>query len=274
MPKRPEAATVFQRLHQGSEVLILANTWDAVSARVTADLGAKAVATSSAAVAWAHGYADVHHLPFQRLLTTVQEIARVVDAPITVDMEGGYSNDPAEVARNVAAVIEAGAVGMNLEDGPDPVDLCCRKIEAVRAAADAVGVDFFINARVDVYLYKVAEGDAAIAESIARGKRYIAAGASGVFLPGPSDGAILKAVAAEVGAPLNAMSRAGLPNAAALQKLGVRRLSASADMIHAAMAALRTQAAAWLRDGDSAPLLAAGAPNTNYNAIFRAAGGG
>src|SRR5262249_22983793 len=111
---------VFRRLHEGPEVLLLANCWDAGTARLTASLGARAVATSSAAVAWSHGYPDGNALPVARLLDTVRAIARVVEVPITVDVEGGYASDPDAVADTVTAVVEAGAVGINLEDGRSP----------------------------------------------------------------------------------------------------------------------------------------------------------
>jgi 2-methylisocitrate lyase-like PEP mutase family enzyme len=269
MPKRPEDAKTFQQLHREGPLLILANAWDAASARVIAEAGARAVATSSAAVAWAHGYADGHHLPVSRLLVSVAEIARVVSAPISVDMEGGYSDDPDEVGENVAAMIEAGAVGMNLEDGLAAPDLTARKIAAARAAADRAGVDFYINARTDVYLKRLAAGGAAIEESIARGNRYKDAGASGLFLPGAVEATVLKAVADGVDLPLNAMMFPGLPPASELVALGVRRLSAGGGIMQGALAKVREMARAFLAAGDSAAMQAAiGAP-VNYNKYFQ-----
>src|SRR5690349_3489079 len=114
MPARPQDAATFHALHK--ELLILPNAWDAASARVTQDLGAKAIATSSAAVAWAQGFADGHHFPPARLVTVIEDIARVVSVPITCDAEGGYSDDPKQAAENITAIINAGAVGINLED--------------------------------------------------------------------------------------------------------------------------------------------------------------
>src|SRR4051812_48036382 len=112
-PAQSESFQTFRRLHQDG-LLILANAWDAGSARLIATTGAKAIATSSAAVAWAHGYPDGDQLPVKLLVATVAEIVRVIRVPLTVDCEGGYSDDPAQVAENIASVLAAGAIGINL----------------------------------------------------------------------------------------------------------------------------------------------------------------
>src|SRR3954463_10717397 len=115
--KNPELATAFHALHRGPELLLLANAWDAGSARLIESLGARAIATTSAGVAWSHGYPDGDVLPADLLLATIRSIARVVSLPLSIDFEGGYSNDADEVADLVAQAAEAGAVGINLEDG-------------------------------------------------------------------------------------------------------------------------------------------------------------
>lgn len=177
-------ADTFRRLHAGPDLLILPNCWDAGSARIIESLGARAVATSSAAVCWSHGYADGHHLPVEALATTVREITRVIGIPLSCDFEGGYADEPAAVADNVARIIDAGAVGINLEDGRIPADQHVRKIAAVRQAADKAGVALFINARTDVYLKGLAEPADAVAEVLRRAALYRDAGASGLFAPG------------------------------------------------------------------------------------------
>lgn len=261
-------AAAFHALHRGPAVLRLPNAWDAASARVIESAGAKAIATSSAAVAWAHGYADGHHLPVSKLVTTISEIARVVSVPVTVDAEGGYADDPKQAGENVAALIGVGAVGINLEDGRDPHELHVRKVDAVRAAAEKAGVDLFINARTDVWLKQLVPADAALEEGIRRGKALKAAGASGFFAPMLIDADDLATVAREVGLPLNAMARPGLPPAAELAQLGVRRLSAATGVAAAAWAAVRAATEAFLENGDSDVLAQqAGAP-FNYNTLF------
>src|SRR5512143_3592272 len=198
MDRRPGAADRFTQLHHGPELLILANVWDAVSARVLADLGAKAIATSSAAVAWSHGYPDGHGLPVPLLLSTARNIARAVSVPVTADIEGGYSDDPRLVADTVSALIDAGVVGINLEDGTRPPDLLRAKIEAVRSAADRCGVRLFVNARTDVFLGKIAGITDGVGEAIARAHAYTDAGADGIFVPGVTDAVAIERLARDI----------------------------------------------------------------------------
>lgn len=262
-------AAAFHDLHKGPAVLRLPNAWDAASARIIESAGAKAIATSSAALAWAHGYADGHHLPIEKLVATTEEIVRVVGVPVTVDAEGGYSDDPAGAARNIARLIGAGAVGINLEDGREPHEIHLKKVAAVRAAAEKAGVDLFINARTDVWLKQLAPAEQALEEGVRRGKALKAAGASGLFVPMLTDRDALAAVVSEVGLPVNAMARPGLPPADELEHLGVRRLSAATGVAAAAWAAARAATEAFLATGDSDVLAQrAGAP-FNYNALFQ-----
>ena len=258
-------AAAFRALHAGPEILILPNAWDAASAALMQDAGAKAVATSSAAVAWAHGYADGDLFPVPLVLTAIAEITRVTSVPVTADIEGGYTDDLSKLAETIKAVVGAGGVGINLEDGArDPV-LHARKIEAARKAADQAGVALFINARTDVYLKNLMQGEAVEAEVLARAKAYGAAGADGIFVPGPTDGALLGRLAKAIDLPVNAMARTGLPNAAALQGLGVLRLSSGAGLFAAAYGTLARATMAYLKEGDSDALgpLSEGLPSFN-----------
>src|SRR5262249_61046348 len=124
----PDAAATFRQLHHGPQLLRLANCWDAGSARLIAHLGARAIATTSAGVAWSHGYPDGDVLPTERLVATVGAIARVVDVPISVDGEGGYSDDSAAVAETGAALVHPSARGVKVEGragppGPPPAQI-------------------------------------------------------------------------------------------------------------------------------------------------------
>jgi 2-methylisocitrate lyase-like PEP mutase family enzyme len=263
-----DRAAQFKALHAGPDILVLANAWDAASAALMADAGAKAVATSSAAVAWARGYADGDVLPVATLTRTLEEIARILPVPLTADIEGGYSDDLATVAETVKAVIGAGAVGINLEDGRRDPDLHARKIAVARKAADQAGLDLFINARTDVYLAGLAQGDAAEAETLRRAALYREAGASGIFVPVAKDEAVIGRLAAGVALPLNIMSMGGVAKAARLQELGVRRLSSGTGLFQAAFGALQRATAAYLQDGDPDALAAAGAGMPNFNTRF------
>ena len=261
-------ATTFKQLHAGPQILVLPNAWDAASAALMEDAGAQAVATSSAAVAWAHGYADGDLLPVPTLLAAIGEIARVLKVPLTADIEGGYSDDLETLSETVRGVIDAGAVGINLEDGVRDPALQARKIEAVRKAADQAGAGLFVNARTDVYLRGLAQGEAALAETLRRAELYRAAGADGIFVPGPVDEALLGTLAREIALPLNVMGRGGAPSAARLQTLGVRRLSSATAPFRAAYAALGRAMSAFLETGDADALAQAGQGLADLNKRF------
>jgi len=266
MPARPQDAANFHDLHRG--FLILPNAWDAASARITQDAGAKAIATSSAAVAWSQGFADGHHFPPARLVTVIEDIARVVSVPITCDAEGGYADDPSEAASNVDKLIDAGAVGINLEDGKQPHELHLRKIEAIRAAAERAGVNLYINARTDVYLKRLVEPAQAVAETLRRARAIKDAGASGLFVPGLAKEDEIAAIAEGAGLPLNIMAIPNLPDAARLQALGVKRLSAATAVFNAAMAGAREATDDFLRTGDSSELWSRRGNPPDYNKLF------
>lgn len=266
MPARPQDAAPFHALHR--DLLILPNAWDAASARIVQEAGAKAVATSSAAVAWAHGAADGNVFSVAKLVTVIEEIARVVSVPITCDAEAGYSDDPEKVGETITALISAGAVGINLEDGKAPHDLHLRKIEAARNAAERAGVELFINARTDVYLKQLVPPEQAVAETLRRVAAIKGAGASGLFVPGVFKADEIKAIAEGAGLPLNVMARPGVPKLAELRALGVKRLSAATAVFNAAMESARAAAAAFLADGDSEALWARRGSPPDYNKLF------
>lgn len=265
--ERRNDARTFRELHQGG-LLVLANAWDAGSARLIESLGAKAIATTSAGVAWSHGYPDGDFLPAPLLAATVSEIARAVRVPITADVEGGYSSDPAAVGESVAAVISAGAVGINIEDGAAGPDLLCAKIESSKKAGVRLGVELFVNARVDVYLRNLAAPERRLEETLSRAERYRGAGADGIFVPGLTDSTAIRTIASTVRLPLNVLARPGLPPAAELQALGVRRLSAGSWLASAAFATSAALAADFLGTGDSEALTEGAMPFTEINALM------
>lgn len=247
---------LFHRLHADG-LLMLANCWDGGSARVAAAAGAVALATSSAAVAWAHGYADGSHLPVDLLLATARGIGRVSSLPLSVDIEDGYSDDPAAVAALVRQLAEAGVVGINIEDGSGPVDLLCRKIAAINAATSAAaqgaGVRLYLNVRTDVYLRSLAPAGERVAETLRRAALYRAAGASGLFVPGLAQEDEIAAVAQAAGLPLNLMALPTLPPPARLRELGVRRLSAGSSIGEAAWSLVQQSMRAFLATGRVTP---------------------
>jgi 2-methylisocitrate lyase-like PEP mutase family enzyme len=265
MSARPNDAQAFHALH--SDFLVLPNAWDAASARAIQEAGADAIATSSAAVAWAHGYADGHLFPPQKLITVVEEIARAVSVPITTDAEGGYADDPKAVGENITAFINAGAVGINIEDGKQPHDLHLKKIEAARNAAELAGVTLFINARTDVYIKKLVAPEQALEETLRRARAIKEAGANGLFVPVAAKDDIA-AIAEAAGLPLNVMAIPGLPGRDDLKALGVKRLSAGAATFNAAMAGVREAAEEFLTQGDSDALWQRRGQPLDYNKLF------
>jgi 2-methylisocitrate lyase-like PEP mutase family enzyme len=262
-------AQVFHALHNEG-LLILPNAWDAGSARIVEHAGAKAVATSSAAVAWSHGFPDGEAIPPDILIATVREIARVVSIPVTADIEAGYSKDPRAAAAFALRIIEAGAVGVNIEDGLDSPDMLCAKIGEVRQAATKSGVDLWINARVDVYLHKLAEGQAAYDETARRARLYREAGASSIFAPGAVDEVTIANLVREVGLPLNVLAWPGLPGASRLSELGVRRLSAGAGLAKASLGHTHELAQAFLSDGRSQPFFEGALASVGLNGLMKA----
>ena len=262
-------ADAFAKLHHGAEILVLPNAWDAASAAILADAGAKAVATSSAAVAWTFGYPDGDTLPRRELFLSVAAAARTVgDKPLTADIEGGFTDDLAELAEVIRGVIEAGAVGINLEDGTRPAELHARKVGAARKAADGTGVPLYINARIDLYLRRLAEGHAAYTETVDRAKRYLDAGASGIFVPGVKDEDLIGRLADAIAAPLNVILQPGLAPAERLQALGARRLSSGTAPFRSAYAPLAKAAAQYLATGDGAAFAAGAEGLANLNQRF------
>lgn len=240
-----ELTQQFRQLHHEG-LLRLANAWDAGSARLIESLGAPAIATTSAGLAWSQGYADGDHLPVANLLNTIAAIRRVIRVPLSVDIEGGYSDDPNAVAALVVQLAETGVSGINLEDGTADPELLCAKIEHIRRACEAAGADIFINARTDVYLRQLTPGEE-VATTVARGVRYRNAGADGLFVPGLVDSASIASIATAIELPLNVMLRPTLPAAAELAALGVRRLSAGSRLAESAFAHLKTAALDFLQ---------------------------
>lgn len=260
-----EHAAHFRRLHtQG--VLRIANAWDAGSARLIESLGAPAIATTSAGVAWSRGYADGDQLPVEQLFAAAAEIARVVRVPLSMDVEGGYSDEPDTVANHVVRLAELGVVGINLEDGAADPQLLAAKIARIKRALGARGLDVYINARTDVYLRGLAPPERRVEAVLERAALYRDAGADGLFVPGLTEAVAIRAIASGTPLPLNVMLRPALPPLTELEALGVRRLSAGSDLAEAVFAHVGALAGAFLRDGRAGE-----APRASYgeiNALF------
>lgn len=264
-----ERARAFAALHVGPRLLILPNAWDAGSARIIESAGASAIATSSAAVAWAHGYPDGQFMPFDTLLASVREMTRVVKIPVSADIEAAYAQDAATAAATVARIVEAGAVGINIEDGNEPPDLLARKIENLKTAAHQAGVELWVNARIDTYLRKLVPAERAYDETVSRARLYREAGANSIFAPAVTDVATIEKLVKAVVLPLNLLAWPGLPDGATLHKLGVRRLSAGSGIGKVILNHTFALAKAFLADGRSEPFSEGQLGNPDINGMMR-----
>jgi 2-methylisocitrate lyase-like PEP mutase family enzyme len=256
-------AETLRRLHDAPPLLLLPNAWDGASAGIIEAAGFAAIATTSGGVAWSLGYRDGEAAPWDEIIAATARIVRAVSLPVTADIEAGYAATSAALMRHVTDIIAAGAVGINLEDGmPEeamrvrPMEAAVERIAAAREAARQSGVPLVINARTDLYLRN--DGDAAsrFAETVARGKAYLAAGADCVYPIGLADPAAIGEFVAAVKAPVNVMGRKGMPDVAALEALGVARVSTATSLTLATMGLTR-QLVEGLRDTGSFDGLAA-----------------
>ncbi len=265
----PTNARTFRELHAPGRLLRIANAWDAGSARLIESAGAAAIATTSAGLAWSHGYADGDVIPPRLLAAAIAEITRVLSVPLSADVEGGYAADPRAVGEMITAVLGAGAVGVNLEDGAASVDLTCAKIEAAKSAALRAGIDLFVNARTDVFLRGLVPPARAVAESIERGRRYQAAGCDGFFVPKVADAAAIRALVAATSLPLNVLVVPGLAPIDELQRLGVRRVSAGSAIAQTAYGFARRAAVEFLDEGTYGAMSETRADYGEMNALLR-----
>jgi 2-methylisocitrate lyase-like PEP mutase family enzyme len=243
---------MLRALHRPGDPLVLPNIWDVATAHVVESAGFPAVATSSAAVARALGYADGEATPAAEMLDTVARIAEAVSVPVTADLERGYGLAPEQLVQRVAAT---GAVGVNLEDS-DPrtgvlidVDMQVGFLAAVRAAARGAGVDLVINARVDTFLRPSGAPAHILAEAVRRARRYLDAGADCVYPIDAADPDVIQALVREVGGPVNILSTPETPPLAELARMGVARVSFGAGL-HRAVQATLGQMVDRIRAGD------------------------
>jgi 2-methylisocitrate lyase-like PEP mutase family enzyme len=273
-------AAAFHALHAtGAEPLVLVNIWDVASARLVQEAGATALATSSSAMSWSLGYADGNHLPRGLAMEALRRIVASTGLPVTADIETGYAGinsafDDAELQKTVRAVLDAGAVGVNFEDsGEQPltgVGEQSRRIAVVRGAAEEAGVDLFINARTDTYL-SGNYPESAFEETLRRAEAYLAAGASGIFVPGVLDLHLLHELSRRIEAPLNALAGLGSPSVGELYDAGVRRISIGGNTAKAAYTTVFRVAGDALGDGNWSELAGARS-HAEMDGLFRGPG--
>ena len=236
-------------LHRGGKVLLLPNVWDVASARVIESAGFPAIATTSAGVAFSLGYPDGQKISRLEMLARVARIVRAVNLPVTADVEAGYGDRPEDAAETAQQVIEAGAVGMNLEDGTGDaqhpladLSLQTEKIRAVREAALKAGVLLVLNARTDVYLDQVGPPETRYDEALRRAAAYRDAGGDCVFVPGVRDTETIAKLVRDLQCPLNVLAGPGSLTITELEKLGVARVSLGSGPMRATLGLLQRMA--------------------------------
>ena len=185
-----QKAEAFRKLHDRSRILVLPNAWDVASAKIFEAAGFRAVATTSSGVANSLGYPDGEAVSRDEMLDVIRRIARGLLVPLSADIEAGYASDLDGPRATIRAVIEAGAVGINLEDSMKgganelfPVETAVARIKAVRETATAAGVPLVINARTDVFLHAIGDKSARFEHTVSRANTYLAAGADCVSFP-------------------------------------------------------------------------------------------
>jgi 2-methylisocitrate lyase-like PEP mutase family enzyme len=249
-------AEAFRTMHDRSKILVLPNAWDVASAKIFEAAGFRAVATTSSGVANSLGYPDGQAVSRDEMLDVVARIARALSVPLSADIEGGYAPDEDALKATIRAVIDAGAVGINLEDGMHdgshqlyPVETAVARIKAARAAADSADVPIVINARTDVFLHAIGEKSTRFDHAVSRANAYLAAGADCAFVPGPSDADLIGRLAASIKGAINVMVLPGMPSAPELEKLGVARVSMGGGPARAALTTVRRIAEELLSSG-------------------------
>src|SRR5207253_2621793 len=241
-------AEAFRNMHRG-RLLLLPNVWDVATARIFEDSGFGAIATTSAGIAFTLGYPDGEHISRQEMLAAVERIAAAVQVPVTADVEAGYGNRPEDAALTARAVIEAGAVGMNLEDATGQPEnplldlpLQIEKINAVLEEARRTGVPIVLNARTDVYLLEVGAPKRRYELALKRLAAFRDAGADCLFVPGVRDSETIRRVVVDLQHPINILAGPGSSSIPELEKLGVARVSLGSAPMRATLGLLRRMA--------------------------------
>lgn len=248
-------AQSLRALHDAG-VLILPNAWDAGSAALIAQAGAKAIATTSGGIAWSLGRPDGQRLTRAEMIEQVRRIVAAVDIPVTADVEGGYGPGPDDVEATIEAVVAAGAVGVNIEDSRAPggplfaATAQAERVRAARSAADRARLpELLINVRTDVFVYRVGAPEGRLEDVLLRSSAYAEAGADSLFVPGLTDLDIVTSLVKMSPLPINVMAGPGAPTIAEFEAAGVRRVSVGTAISQAAYSIAQRAATELLTKG-------------------------
>jgi len=228
-----QKAASFLSLHTGGKLLVLPNVWDPLGARILEAKGYPAVATAGAAISASLGFKDGERIRRSTLIEVIGRIAASVAIPVTADIDAGHGKTISDLEETIRAVIDAGVVGINIEDGIEdgralrPVAEQCERISAVRECAAREGVHLVINARIDSFHVSSVFSNIADAreDAVARAAAYAQAGADCVFPVGPGDAETAKVLRSRIDSPINIIWTPKAAPPAELESIGVNRLS-------------------------------------------------
>ncbi len=239
----------LRELHHGPAILVLPNAWDVASARIFEQAGFPAIATTSSGVAAALGYPDGQHIKRDEMIEAVRRIAGAVSCPVTADMAAGFGDGSEDGMQTLQAVIEAGAVGVNIDDSTKKgkrklldADYQVALLKEMRQLGDALDVPLVINARTDVYLLPGGNAESKVEQAVQRANAYLAAGADCFFPIGASDAQTIAALTRAISGPVNVLAGSKTPSIAELARLGVARVSFGSGPMRAALGYLRAVA--------------------------------
>ncbi|MDA4128205.1 MAG: isocitrate lyase/phosphoenolpyruvate mutase family protein [Thaumarchaeota archaeon] len=256
-----EKAEAFRELHSRNRPLILPNAWDVPSARIFEDEGFPAVATSSAGLMVSLGYPDGEVIDREDLLAAIRRISKALTVPLSADIVAGFGETPEAVVDTVKATINAGAIGINIEDFvhatkllhsiPDQVE----KLREIKKLGSTMAIPLVINARTDALRFAPGDNDQRLQEAIRRAIAYRDAGADCVYPMGLTDAPSIKTFVEALAFPVNVMVRKGLPPIGELQQLGVARVSFGPAASYAVMGFLKRASREVLENGTYASLV-------------------
>jgi 2-methylisocitrate lyase-like PEP mutase family enzyme len=272
-----EKAEQFRQLHHQAPLLVLPNAWDAASARIFAHAGFNAIATTSSGVAAALGYSDGQKISREMLIETLARITRVVECPVTADIEAGFGDSIAEVLQTVKAVMATGVVGINIEDSLKQqekalVDVAYQVelIKALRELSTTLDIPFVINARVDVFLLAIGEPEGRFEHAVQRANAYLQAGADCVYPIGLLERETIARLVKEINGPINILGGSPAPTLPELAQLGVARVSLAGGLMRSALGHLQTIAQELIEHGTYTSIDAEALSGAEFRTLFSA----
>jgi 2-methylisocitrate lyase-like PEP mutase family enzyme len=242
-----DKARRFRELHHSGKLVLFPNIWDPLGAALLEELNFPAIATASASVAFSNGYDDGQNIPFTALLTLLKRIVSSVSIPVSADIESGFAETDTELKQNIRLLLEAGIVGINVEDTDKKtnsllsVELASERIKLIRNTSEEVGVPLFINARSDVYLRgkEFDTPETKLAESLRRGLAYKAAGADCFYPITMSRKEEIQRTVDELRMPVNVLIIEGIPELKELNDIGVARVSLGPGLLKIAIQSMK-----------------------------------